>query len=230
MLVASRASSDARGTIRSVSDRVDAQKDLPTLERGRDLSRVLAFTDGVFAIAITLLVLQLEVPADLNTASAVREGLLDQLPDLTAYAISFVVIGRFWISNHRFMRTVREFDSGLMWLLLLYLGIMVLIPFTSETIGQYGDYPIATILYTLNMVALSFAAGLMMHHASRRGLARPEYEWDVDLSYRSSLFTTAVFALSLPLVFVVGPWAPLSWFVLRLDPYERSRNRRYKTN
>lgn len=211
-----------------MSDREKAQKEPPALERGRDLSRILAFTDGVFAIAITLLVLQLEVPADLDSASAVREGLLDQLPDLTAYAISFVVIGRFWVSNHRFMRTVREFDSGLMWLLLLYLGTMVLIPFTSETVGQYGEYPIATILYTTNMVALSFAGGLMMRHVSRHGLARPEYEWDVEISYRSSLFTTAVFALSLPLVFLLGPWTPMSWFVLRFDPYERSRNRRYR--
>jgi uncharacterized membrane protein len=205
-----------------------AQKNLPSLERGRDLSRILAFTDGVFAIAITLLVLQIEVPADLSSASAVRDGLLDQLPDLIAYAISFVVIGRFWVSNHRFMRTVREFDAGLMWLLLLFLGIMVLVPFTSETIGQYGEYPVATILYTANMVVLSFAGGLMMRHVSRRGLARPEYEWDVELSYRSSVFTTAVFTLSLPLAFVIGPWTPMSWFVLRFDPYERSRNRRYK--
>ena len=211
-----------------MSEDEPAQKNLPSLERGRDLSRILAFTDGVFAIAITLLVLQLGIPADLDSASAVREVLLEQLPDLTAYAISFAVIGRFWVSNHRFMRTVQEFDSGLMWLLLLYLGIMVLIPFTSEMIGQYGEYPIATILYTVNMVGLSLAGGLMMRHVSRRGLARPEYEWDIDLSYRSSLFTTAVFLLSLPLVFVIGPWTPMSWFALRFDPYERSRNRRYK--
>lgn len=68
----------------------------------------------------------------------------------------------------------------------------------------------------------------MMRHVSRHGLARPEYEWDVEISYRSSVFTTAVFALSLPLVFLIGAWTPLSWFVLRFDPYERSRNRRYR--
>jgi uncharacterized membrane protein len=211
-----------------VPEQENAEKHLPALERGRDLSRILAFTDGVFAIAITLLVLQIEVPANLNSASELREGLLDQSPDLIAYAISFVVIGRFWISNHRFMRTIREFDPGLMWMLLIYLGIMVLIPFTSETIGQYGEYAIATILYTANMVALSFAGGLMMRHVARRGLAKPEYRWDVELSYSSSLFTTAIFAASIPLVFVLGPWTPLVWFVLRLDPYERRRNRRYK--
>lgn len=204
------------------------EQSLPLLERGRDLSRIVAFTDGVFAIAITLLVLQIEVPDDVTSASDFVDKLADLSPDFTAFWISFIVIGAFWISNHRFMRTVREFDRGLMVLLLPYLGFMVLIPFTSQLMGEYSErFDLAVILYVVDMAAMAFAAFLMMNHVLRRGLGRPEYEWDIRLSCKSALFTTAVFAATIPFVFLLGPWTPMLWVGLRWDPYQRRRDRVY---
>jgi uncharacterized membrane protein len=228
-------SSGLAGRIRIVSEESreepsDRQK-LPGLERGRDLSRVLAFTDGVFAIAITLLVLQIEVPTGVTSSSDLVSQLGDQSQDYIAFAISFLVIGSFWISNHRFMRTVREFDRGLMLLLLLYLGVMVLIPFTSQLMGEYSDlFHVSVLFYALNLTAVAGASFLMMSHVLRRGLAQPDYEWDVELSRKSALFTTAVFAVTVPLAFVFGPWTPLLWFSLRWDPYQRRRDREYEGN
>lgn len=209
--------------------RSPAKKTLPLLERGTDLSRIVAFTDGVFAIAITLLVLQIDVPTNATSASDLIEKLADQSPDFTAFGVSFIVIGAFWISNHRFMRTVREFDRGLMLLLLPYLGIMVLIPFTSQLMGEYSDqFDVAVLFYVMNMALMALMAYFMDAHVLRRGLARAEYEWDVDLTRKSSLFTTAVFVATAPLVFVFGPWTPLLWFSLRWDPYQRRRDRAYR--
>jgi uncharacterized membrane protein len=211
-----------------VSEEESIPRALPRLERGRDLSRILSFTDGVFAIAITLLVLQIEVPRNATSASDLIEKLGDQSADFTAFAISFVVIGSFWISNHRFMRTVREFDRGLMLLLLLYLGFMVLIPFTSQLMGEYSEsYDVSVALYVINMVAMVLASFLMINHVLRRGLAKPDYVWDLELTRKSALFTAAVFILSIPLVVVLGPWTPLVWVVLRWDPYQVRRDRAY---
>ena len=92
----------------------DEHADLPSLERGRDLSRIYAFTDGVFAIAITLLVLQIEVPSGLTSNSQFLDALNDLVPDFFAFAISFLVIGSYWIRHHRLMRMVREYDQTLM--------------------------------------------------------------------------------------------------------------------
>jgi uncharacterized membrane protein len=211
-----------------VSEEQSIPKALPRLERGRDLTRILAFTDGVFAIAITLLVLQIDVPRNVTSASDLVSKLGDQSPDFIAFAISFMVIGSFWISNHRFMRTVREFDRGLMLLLLLYLGVMVLIPFTSQLMGEYSEsYDVSVVFYVVNMVAMAFASFLMFNHVLRGGLARPGYVWDVKLTRKSALFTAGVFVLSIPLVFVFGPWTPLVWLVLRWDPYQLRRDRIY---
>ena len=211
-----------------MSEKDPPQENLPTLERGRDLTRIVAFTDGVFAIAITLLVLQLEVPLDATSPSDLLDKLGDQSADFTAFWISFIVIGSFWISNHRFMRTVREFDRGLMFLILPYLGFMVLIPFTSQLMGEYsGEFDIAVFFYVLNMVAMTAMAFLLQSHVLRRGLAKPEYEWDIELTRKSSLFTMAVFAASAPLAFVLGPWTPLLWIGLRWDPFQLRRDRAY---
>lgn len=212
-----------------MSQKDPPQENLPTLERGRDLSRIVAFTDGVFAIAITLLVLQLEVPLDATSASDLLDKLGDQSADFMAFWISFIVIGSFWISNHRFMRTVGEFDRGLMFLMLPYLGFMVLIPFTSQLMGEYsGEFDIAVFFYVLNMVAMTAMAFLIQSHVLRQGLAKPEYEWDVEWTRKSSLFTMSVFAASAPLAFVLGPWTPLLWFSLRWDPFQRHRDRAYR--
>ena len=212
-----------------MSEKDPPQENLPTLERGRDLSRIVAFTDGVFAIAITLLVLQLEVPLDATSTSDLLDKLGDQSADFMAFWISFIVIGSFWISNHRFMRTVGEFDRGLMFLILPYLGFMVLIPFTSQLMGEYsGEFDIAVFFYVLNMVAMTAMAFLIQSHVLRQGLAKPEYEWDVEWTRKSSLFTMSVFAASAPLAFVLGPWTPLLWFALRWDPFQRHRDRAYR--
>ena len=204
------------------------ERGLPRLERGQDLSRIIAFTDGVFAIAITLLVLQIEVPTDATSASDLVSKLGDQSADFIAFGISFLVIGSFWISNHRFMRTVREFDRGLMFLLLPYLGFMVLIPFTSQLMGEYSDtYPISVVIYIVNLIGIGLAGAMMSTHVLRHGLAKPEYEWDVALTRRSTFFTVGIFALTIPLAPLLGSWTPILWFLLRFDPFQRQRDRAY---
>jgi uncharacterized membrane protein len=205
-----------------------AQKNLPPLERGKDLSRIVAFTDGVFAIAITLLVLQIDVPKGVESASALGNALLDQSADFTAFAISFAVIGHFWISNHRFMRTVREFDRSLMFRLLLYLGFMVLIPFSSQLMGEYSDtFHFTVVIYTANMIGIVLGALLMINRVLDQDLAEPQYVWDLELTRKSQLFTAGVFFATIPFSFLLGSWTPLLWLSLRWDPYQRRRNAAY---
>jgi uncharacterized membrane protein len=102
-----------------------------------EFARIVAFTDGVFAIAITLLVLSLEVPSDLQ-ASALHAFLIDSWPQLFAYFLSFAVIGRFWIGHHHVFSMLQDFDRRLIVLNLAYLSMIVLVPFPTELLGEYG--------------------------------------------------------------------------------------------
>lgn len=211
-------------------DEPEKESDLPRLERGRDLSRILAFTDGVFAIAITLLVLQIEVPQGLTSNKGFLDALGDMWPDLFAFAISFMVIGSYWVRHHRLMRMVREYDTSLMWLTMAYLFWIVLLPFSSQLIGEYGSkVTLSTIFYILNLALIGISMALMIRVILRHRLGDPEYRWDLELSLKSAWFTAGVFLATAPLAFLIGAWTPLLWlFLMRLDPWERKRDAIYK--
>jgi TMEM175 potassium channel family protein len=95
-----------------------------------EFSRIVAFSDGVFSIAITLLVLNLGVGKYVSSGE-LADALWDQRENLLAYALSFAVIGRFWLVHHRFFSEVTGFDNRLISLNIFYLAWIVLIPFSA---------------------------------------------------------------------------------------------------
>ncbi|MDQ2621770.1 MAG: TMEM175 family protein [Actinomycetota bacterium] len=208
------------------SEAAPVRRTLPSLERGKDLSRIFAFTDGVFAIAITLLVLQIEVPQGLTSGSGFLNQINDEAPDFFAFALSFVVIGLYWIGNHRAMRMVREYDRGLMLLTLLHLGFIVLLPYSSQLLGEYGSrIPLTVAFYIVNIVLITVSMALMFRHMRAADLAEPDYEWAVELEEKSLWFTAGFFVLTIPFIWVIGAWTPALWLLLRFDPYQRKRDR-----
>ena len=118
-----------------------------------EFSRIVAFSDGVFAIAITLLVLNLSVPEHLH-GDDLNKVLWEQRQDLLAYAISFAVIGRFWVVHHRFFSSVVGFDGRLLGLNLFYLGWVALFPFSAQVFGDHAGDTAAIVLYALNLAPL----------------------------------------------------------------------------
>jgi uncharacterized membrane protein len=179
-----------------------------------EFNRIVAFSDGVFTIAITLLVLGLFIP---EGVSDLTETLLKQSGDLFAYAISFAVIGRFWLVHHRFFSGLERFDDTLMRLNLLYLGFIGLVPFSSQVLGDYGDQTAATVLYALNMIAVTLAFALETGYAHRHGLIRAgETEQETHLARRSSVLFSVIFGSSIPVAFVSPTAASLMWIALFL--------------
>ena len=136
-----------------------------------EFSRIVAFSDGVFAIAITLLVLTLDIPEHLHGES-VADALWDQRENLLAYALSFAVIGRFWIVHHRFFSTVTGFDGRLIGLNIFYLAWIVLLPFSSKVLGDHGGETAAVVLYAVNLSGVVLT-GLWMEADARTAPALP---------------------------------------------------------
>lgn len=188
-----------------------------------EFSRIVAFSDGVFAIAITLLVLNLEIAKGLS-GSEVADALWGERSNLLACAISFAVIGRFWIVHHHFFGEVTAFDGRLLGLNLLYLGCIVLIPFSSEVLGEYGGETAAVVLYSANLVAVILVGQLMAADANRAGLTTADAKTRREGSIRS-MYIAAVFLLSIPVAFVAPTVAPYMWLVLFLDPAGRLARR-----
>ncbi|MGZ5359242.1 MAG: TMEM175 family protein [Solirubrobacterales bacterium] len=181
-------------------------------ERELEFARILAFSDGVFAIAITLLVLQLEVPQDVNNLGG---ELSDQLPDLLAFAISFAVLGRIWWAfHHRLFSGLTAFDGRLIALNFIYLALAVLVPFSSDLIGDYGDKTEAVVVYAANLGLLSLVGALMLRYAARHGLMRPDAVEDRAMVADASAYTLPiVFLASIPVAFVSPFAATMMWLL-----------------
>jgi TMEM175 potassium channel family protein len=187
-------------------------------ESGRSLDRLVAFSDGVFAIAMTLLVLNLTVPSLSGSADKVDEelwqALNDQWPELLSYALSFAVIGRYWLVHHRMFRLVRRADSALMAFNLLLLAFIALIPWPTEMLGRYGDTTAAVVAYSVTMVCTGASSALLAWHIQRAGLLDER----VTDSYRkaSAVRSTMIpigFALGIPVAFVDPIAGMYTWWI-----------------
>jgi uncharacterized membrane protein len=184
-----------------------------------EFSRIVAFSDGVFAIAITLLVLNLRIPHHLSDGE-IGDALWDQRENLLAYAISFAVIGRFWVVHHRFFSEVTAFDGRLIALNLFYLGWIVLLPFSSEVLGSYGGHTAGVVLYSANLCGVILVGFWMTADAHRGGLTSADLAARREARTRS-VYIFSVFALSIPVAFVAPSIAPFLWLVLFFTPVSR---------
>ncbi|NUV93841.1 TMEM175 family protein [Streptomyces sp. KAI 90] len=177
--------------------------------------RVVALADGVFAIAITLLVLDFSVPSGLDSA-AYHAELRDLAPNLGAYVLSLLVLGVFWRDHRRIFGYVEQVDGQVITLSLLGLGVAALLPFPTKLLAEYGNEPVSVAVYAAAIAALGAShLALLAVLATRpwlRGGAAPEEGFllfGLDIAA-----TVVVFALSVPLALVVGPAAMWSWLVL----------------
>ena len=189
-----------------------------------EFSRIVAFSDGVFAIAITLLVLQLGVPSNIH-GDDLNRVLLDQWQDLLAYVISFAVIGRLWIVHHGLFSRVTGFDSQLLGLNLFYLGWVALLPFSSAVLGDHGGDTAAIVLYAINLSGIVLVGMWMAGYARRAGLSKMPDEEAREGHRRASLIA-AIFLASIPVALVAPGVARFLWLALFIDPAGRHLRRR----
>jgi uncharacterized membrane protein len=123
------------------------------------VERLAFFSDAVFAIAITLLVLEIKVP-ELHPAGDERmlwQALLDLLPKVIGFVLSFLVIGTYWITHHRLFRWVRGYDGRLVWKNLRLLLCVSFIPFPTAFFSEYPAYRTSLIFYAVSLVLVGLA-------------------------------------------------------------------------
>ena len=132
----------------------------------RDPARVIALSDGVFAIVLTILVLDLDVP-ELEPGQSLGSALVGLGPTFVAYAISFLMTGMYWVWHRDLFAVVRQVDRAVVWLNLLFLLTASLIPFAASLLGSYGHEPTALRAYGALFIALAVFrwvfGGYLMH-------------------------------------------------------------------
>ncbi len=170
--------------------------------------RLETLTDGVFAIAMTILVFGLHVQRFAGAVSApeLTRALLSQWPGLAAFALSFVVLGQFWVSMHGQFRAIRSADHWFIWLNIAYLLFISLVPFTADHLGRYGAVGPVVVLYGLNLLALSvLQLGMWLWATGQRRLVASDLPSQLIRHGRDvTLFNVVGYALAT----AIGPWVP----------------------
>jgi uncharacterized membrane protein len=174
------------------------------------LGRLLTLSDGVFAIAMTLLALDLRVP-DLNhpTDAALRHALAQNASNYLSFLISFYVVSGYWGRHRRLMRTVETVDTAVMSQTLFLLLCVAAMPFPAALLGQYGSRAISLVIYGgLNCVAVLTL--LRLHNTVRRHHVALTAEHDDDIP--QLIGSLVVFMLCIPAGYVIpgnGAWTLL---------------------
>ena len=185
----------------------------------RELDRLIFFSDAIFAIVMTLLILEIRAPD--NVPSDVAETEVPSLvwalwPKFFSYVLSFLVIGTYWIAHHQTFRYVRSYNRTLLWLNLVFLLSISFIPFPTDLLGEYGELRFSVIFYaaSLGMARLLLAvvwwyivAGpILTGDELDPGMARYHF-------FRS-LAIPALFFLSIGISLVSVNAAVASWLLL----------------
>lgn len=175
-----------------------------------DFGRIVAFTDGVMAVAITLLVLNLEVPD-------VRPGELDEAlrqldGSFLAYVLTFALVGRFWVIHHNLFETLERFDGPMMVLNLIFLMLIALMPFGMDLVDSYPDTSIAIATFAVILSLTSLTHWAMTFHSLRSEFVDARRVGDRRLRRSAeALGIPAVFLASVPVAFVSPLAAELMW-------------------
>lgn len=181
------------------------------------LERLVFFSDAVFAIVITLLVLPLAAEVDLLEGAGLAHQVWALRPKLLSFVISFLVIGQFWVSHHRLFMLVRRYDQRLLWLNLLFLLTVSFMPFPTALVGAHStpqDH-FAAVFYAASMTLASLTLTGTGWYARRAGLLDLSLDHDTAAYLLTrSVATTVLFLASVGAAFLGGLRAGLLFWVL----------------
>lgn len=197
---------------------------------GQSLERLAALSDGIFAVAMTLLVLDLHTPvADAGARFSTpllltNQGLAKELallgalgvlvPHILPYAMSFLTLGIFWIGQQTQLNNFTTSDRNLTWLHLVFLLAVSLMPFSTGLLAEFITYRIALVVYWLNLLLLGGALFASWRYAQRAGLMKDEVTAEVcSATERRIVFYQAFYAFAV-LLCVINTYISIVLLVL----------------
>ena len=141
------------------------------------------------------------------------DSLADKHPQIISYAISFAVIGRYWLAHHQFFSRLRALDGGLIAINLVCLAVIAFLPFPTDVLGNYFENPVAVALYAVTVAAISALEVAMFNRAHNQDLLDPRLTESVFRWSRAAAMAPVIFFLvSVPVAFVSSGLAALCWF------------------
>jgi uncharacterized membrane protein len=206
-----------------------ARRSSLVFDRDRDpieFGRIVGLSDGVFSVALTLLVISTVVAPGLPPGQ-LPDAILALGPKFVVTAVSILVVGSAWLEHHHLFAALQRADGRLVGLNIVHLGLIAFIPFPHQVLGNYPTEPSAYVLYAGVIAAVNATDLLLFLYARREGLFRvPLPDPRLEEAPRRHLTVIGGLIASMPLAFVLVGLTPIIWAVLL--PLERLMARRRK--
>jgi uncharacterized membrane protein len=171
---------------------------------GQSVERLRALADGVFAVAMTLLVLDVRLPeTEADDSFALWHQLTDLGPQFAAYLLSFTMLGTFWLAEHTFLERCRRSDRMLSWAALSFLFFVSTLPFSAATLAEHTHLTLAVLLYWANLLGLGLTLGWQIFHADRNELVHDPA--GLELVRRRLFVAQSLYAVAAAISFVSPP-------------------------
>ncbi len=182
-------------------------------------NRLEAFSDGMFAIILTILVLELHVPhlAD-SSMAAFLVGMAEIVPKLVSFLFSFFILAIFWVNHHQMVHQIAHVDAKLLWLNIFLLFFASLFPFLTAFIGDYPGNPYVVALFPLNMAMSSIILRAFWKHAFVTTTLAPNMLTAAQKQARLRQETMAM-AINLVAATLAFVWVPLTLTIMMVIPF-----------
>lgn len=159
-------------------------------------NRIEALSDGIFAIVMTLLVLELKVPHLQNNSNGeLLRYLLSLSPVFISYVISFIILGIYWVGHHNQMHFIKKSDRTFLWLNLMFFMFVSLVPFSAALLGEFHTDQISVIIYGLNLSFCGLSLFFIWRHAILAKLTEEDISQDFINMVNTRILTTPVICL-----------------------------------
>ena len=172
--------------------------------------RLAAFSDGVIAIIITIMVLELKLPETASHGEVWSSFVEPLAPKLAIYALSFCIVGTMWINHHQLLAAVRRGSPQLMWMNLLLLFFMSLIPLATSFLGEHPFLPRAISFYALTLASSSVVFSLLRYHLARM----PEHDRAQMPFRRATVVRSLASTLLYAAAAILAAYAPIAALAL----------------
>jgi uncharacterized membrane protein len=183
---------------------------------GESLERLAALSDGIFGVAMTLLLLDLHVPTRelIHSESDLRRALLALYPQLLVYLMSFITLGIFWVGQQTQLNQLTKSDRHLTWMHLAFLFPVTILPFSTRLLAEFIAYRTALLAYWLNLLLL----GLLLYHcwgrAIKAGVVRDGISSESHAAIRRRIIGSQTLYAFGALLCVVSTYASIVFIVL----------------
>jgi uncharacterized membrane protein len=153
---------------------------------GRDLGRIAALGDGIFAFAMTLLVLEIHIPerADIHSEAELWAGLAALSPRIVTWLMSVMTLGIFWIGQQTQLSHLTRADRNLSWLYFLFLAVITALPFSTRLLAEYFTFRLAFFVYWANILFAGLALYGCLIYEDRAGLMREDVTAEIKRALR----------------------------------------------